>query len=556
VNYFGQDFGLDLNLIKRVEIIRGPSSALYGTNGMFATINIVTKSPVEYDPLQVSAEVDSFGERKGQISGSKYLGRGANLLVSVSIFNNAGESRLYFLEFDNPATNNGWAVNMDGERGYHTFANLIWNNWSFLAYFGNREKVVPTAWFGTIFNNRGDTICDGRGFLESAYQRDIGTDGKLRWRLYYDRYRYTGRFEFAGDSVTLDGRNVVQGDWVGSELTYRFRVPVAGYLTVGADTEADLRARATAYYAAPIYTLGSSIEHLDRSAAVFFQDEWSLSRKWTLYLGGRLDDSRIHSLMLTPRAALIYQPSERSALKLLYGRSFRNPSEFEEFYTDGISQIANPALDSERMQTFEIAFEKTFRRKFVVEANAYHYQLGDLIAAALLDGYVQQYRNMESTHANGLELEARAPLWRDLKLEASLAVQKTSSPDGFLPAVNSPARIGKLLVDKPLWKGRFALSGALQYLSERTTLAGNELPPFYRVNLALSSRRLPGDVQLQAGILNLLNHKDWSPAGTVQESDRIEQEGRSFFLRISWSASRESDGARKSKAGTQGGQEH
>jgi hypothetical protein len=80
-------------------------------------------------------------------------------------------------------------VGVDGERGYHTFVNLIWRNWSFTGYLGSRQKQIPTGWYGTIFDDPGNKILDARGFFEAAYARDLSSTRKIRWRIYYDRYR-------------------------------------------------------------------------------------------------------------------------------------------------------------------------------------------------------------------------------------------------------------------------------------------------------------------------------------------------------------------------------
>jgi iron complex outermembrane receptor protein len=102
--YFGNDFPIDMNLIKQIEIIRGPSSALYGSNAIFATINIITKSPAEAGPLTLTADTGSFGEKKVQVMETGSFG-GVKVLFSGSVFNNSGESPIYFPQFDTPQTN-------------------------------------------------------------------------------------------------------------------------------------------------------------------------------------------------------------------------------------------------------------------------------------------------------------------------------------------------------------------------------------------------------------------------------------------------------------------
>jgi outer membrane receptor for ferrienterochelin and colicins len=278
--FFGQDFALDMDLVKRIEIVRGPSSALYGSNGIFATINIVTKSPVEAKMLRASTETGSFGEKKLELSTGMSLGGGANLMVSASAFNNAGQS-LFF-----PGL--GWARNADGERGYHAFASLVWRNWTFTGMLGSREKQVPTGWFGTILGDPGNHIVYTRGFFEAAYARDLSAVCKFRWRIYYDQYRYRARYDYALDGGIADYRDLTNGDWVGSQLAYDFAIPRVGVLTVGAEVNADIRALQQYYEESPQQVGILSVDHPDVSYGFFAQQQWQMMAAWTAYFRGAL----------------------------------------------------------------------------------------------------------------------------------------------------------------------------------------------------------------------------------------------------------------------------
>ena len=238
--WFGDDFPIDMHLVKRIEIIRGPSSALYGSNGEFATINIITKPPEEAGPPSLSTELGSFGEKKAQMMATVPIGKRAKLLLSGTVFNNSGESPLYFPGLDTPENNHGQAIDMDAQKGYHFFANLTWRNWNITAVLSNRNKIQPVSWGDTVFNDRGTHVDETANYVEAAYTREFA-GGTLRWRIYYNQDHLRGRFDlpaqFHGDSglVVEDNRTASDSDWIGTQLTYRFDVAHLGTLTAGAE---------------------------------------------------------------------------------------------------------------------------------------------------------------------------------------------------------------------------------------------------------------------------------------------------------------------------------
>ena len=521
--FFGQDFALDMDLVKRIEIIRGPSSALYGSNGVFATINIVTKSPVEAKALRASTETGSFGEKKLELSTGLHLGGGANLLLSGSAFNNSGQS-LYF-----PGL--GWARNADGERGYHAFASLVWRNWTFTGLLGSREKQVPTGWFGTIPGDPGNKILDRRGFFEAAYARDLSARRKVRWRIYYDQYRYDSRYDtMLGDEIA-DYRDRTAGDWVGSQLAYDLAIPHIGLLTVGGELNADIRALQQYYEATPQRVGVLNADHPDFSYGVFAQQQWQIEPAWTVYLGVRFDDSRLHSVFVSPRVAVVYRASTRTSYKFLYGRAFRNPNAYERYYSDGMNETGNASLSPERAETFEADAERKLGGRWTGALNLYHYKLNNLIDAATTPAGFLQYQNSESGRADGVGAELSGKPVGRMETTASVAFEHPEIDNrGWL--VNAPSCIAKWRAAAPMFQNKLWAAAAMQYLSPRRTVADSGVPSVWLTDLTLTTRKLHPDFDIQFGVRNLLNRVYYDPAGAGLPEQMLRENGRSIFLKL------------------------
>ncbi len=528
--WFGPDFPIDMSLIQQIEIIRGPSSALYGTSGVLATVNIITKSPQQADPPQVILDTGSFGEKKAQISASVPIGKNASLLLSGSVFNNAGESPLMFPQLDAPATNMGRAIGVDGQRGYHFFSNLVWRNWSLTAVLSQRDQIQPLSWGQTVFNDPGTQVIEPSDYVEAEYTRER-TNRTLRWRTYYSATHLQGRFDFPLASGVEDYRTCSCGDWIGTELTYRFYAARFGAITTGAEAKVDLRVLQSSGDVSPVPINFVNIDRRDRSVALFAQEELDLSPHWKLDLGIRLDASAYRHSFVSPRAALIYQPSSAWTYKLLYGRAFRNPSAFHLFYQDGVTAIANPGLRPENADTIEVNVERKFGKRLSILAAAYGYWLRDFLAGVYTADGLLQYQNLGGVFARGLEVElnGRPAAW--LELGASYALQRATDTltSSWLP--NSAEHQAKLHAGVPIGRKLDATS-SMQYYSSRKTLAGLSLKPVYLADFTLASHQLFHNFDLRLGIRNTFNSRYSDPIALDSRVDSMPQPGRTFFVEL------------------------
>jgi iron complex outermembrane receptor protein len=525
---FGQDFGLDLDLVEQIEVVRGPSSSLYGSNGIFATINIITKTAGDQASGRVSTEIGSYGETKLLGSATFRVGRTGRGLISGSGFHTEGRT-VGMSTPDNPGQVQN-ILDVGREQGFHTFATVSWNRWSVAAMFGERRVAVPTGYFGADLGDLGTRSLDARNFAEVAWRRPLGKSSALKWRAYYDQYRYDGIYNYvkSDSSQNYDG---AAGDWVGSQLLYQRDETKLGSITAG--TEANIDIRNWQYdYNLNFTPEGTqrvdvfSIRHPNANYALFIQDEWHPATAWTIYIGGRFDDTRNDKALFSPRAAVIYKRSD-STYKLMYGRAFRNPSTFERYWTP------NPGLEAERIQSIELSREQQFHKNLRLLTSAFYYRLSGLIQGVPVTDTTLEYQNSSKASAAGLEFELSGHPFEWLDTTASYTVHRVRGVNDDTRLENSPAHLIHLRAAVPLAQNRVVVGGAMRYISSRIT-AFDEVTPAATLFDLTANAKGPSRMELQFGIRNLFNEHYADPLSTEHLPAVLPRAGRTAYVKLTW----------------------
>jgi len=523
----GTEFPLDLDLIDHIEIVRGPSSSLFGTNAVFGVVNVITRRPDDGAAVEVSGNEASFLSRSGRVTGSYKQGQ-LSALLSGSLYRSAGTSDLYFSEF--AATNGGVAENLDGNRFEHAFADLQYGGFRLQAMFGSRSKDIPTASFGSNFDEPAQST-DRRGYVETSYHRAVSPATDFDVRAYYDWYGFYG-FGHFGDAPDYTGVSRGRADWIGTEATLGTRFG-RQRIVAGLDAEYSLRLEQKNYYVGQ-----PSVLNIDRTswlAAAFGEAELHFIPKITIRAGGRADVYQVYGTAFSPRAAAIYQPNSRSTIKYIFGRAFRAPSDYEEYYKDGVSLLApSSPLKPEHLNSHEIIFERNLKPWLSVTANGFYNDLTDLIDEEPdPTSGLNHFINVGRDKGRGAEFEVEARRASGLSAQASYTFSYATEGTVHANLENSPSHTFKLHGTIPATHLAFVGLESL-YTSYQTTFQSTDVPASLLTNITFSTKPLWGGWEFSASCYDVFNQRWFAPAGPELQQSEIRQDGRTFRVGISY----------------------
>ena len=390
--------------LERIEVVRGATSSLYGTDALAGVVHLVTARHPTAARWRAEAQGGSFGWFRGEAGTAGQAGRFDWNLGGVHLRTDNEEP-------NSALRQDGGAASLGFEASAQTSLRLT---------LRGEDTAVGTP---------GQTAY-GRPDLDARFDRQIGVAG-LQLRHVSGRTSHELRAGFARQDWLsrnpLDSGPYLPraGDRVGTDTFFDFVNPLGFQqdtrrLSTGYQLETQLGGRHIVTVGAELEreagAVGSRAEPLlhptRTNVGAYAQDRMVVGSRLFLTLGGRVEHNASFGTRAVPRLAAAWSVGESgtTTLKASAGTGIKEPTFFESY---GVSFYAqgNPDLRPERSVTFDAGIEqRLFGSRLRVEATAFHHDYRDQINFQIVDFSTFQgtFVNLGRTRAQGLELAAEA----------------------------------------------------------------------------------------------------------------------------------------------------
>lgn len=531
-------FRLPTSSIERIEVIRGPGSAVYGADAYAGVINVVTKDGESSTGTSVGSRLGTFNTQDAWVSygknhddGTFYIGYDYtrsdgdhNRIVARDGFGNSG---LYRDEYEiHNLTVKGAYKHLDYNFLLHNLING--GNAVGGAYTLDPQGRINADWWQGNLSYTFEASEDSSLEISTSYgEGDFFIENVLIPPNMSVDYP-AGMIGNPGiDQKTLNVDIVGLNSGIANHV---FRIGL-GYRLEDADSSEVKNFDSTAapvpfgpgFLPGPFSGTPPQLRNVsndpnnifldDVSRELYYvsvQDEWRFSDDWELTLGVRFDEYNDVGSTINPRAALVWAKDYNATLKVLAGRAFRPPSFTELFAQNNPTQNGNADLDPETIDTYEIDFEYMFSADSSLHTTLFYYEAENLIE---LDSAFQ-FQNHRDQEGLGIELEYRRSLNTDVKLEINATYQDIEDSNTHMTIAEVPRIVayGAIHIDVA---NASTISLDVNYIGKRNRAVGdsrNGIGDLSIMNMALNSELVADTLDLDFSIKNIFDEKAYEPS--------------------------------------------
>lgn len=559
--------------IKRIEIIRGPGSAVYGENAFSGVINIITKDAKDIDGVRVSSGYGSFDTYDENILFGKTYGEfgisGMARYRQTSGFDGIVE-RDRQTTLDNafttppfPDASQAPGKVHDGRQEYDMNLKVSYKDFYFLGWYSNknREPFVGPQFALTD----GSHLESNHVFGEVGYKKTIEEKLTIKPRIYYDQMDSDSFIKSLPENATiLDtagipqtfpkgfiGNGKVSEKIVGTEIPFDYELFDGNTVTLGLEyrliNQTNIRFLSNFNPGTLDPTSLNTIQDFSdtypflkevtrRIWSVYLQDTWDVTDTLNLTLGVRHDRYSDFGGATSPRSGLTWAFMKNASLKVLYGEAFRAPSLIEMFITNQPAIQGNEDLNPEKIRTYEVGLSYQFNKHVTSSINYFYNDIEDLIVLRTLPTIqtTSVYENSGDAHVQGVEMETKVDIAKDNYVFMNYTFQNPEDNRGNdLPFVAQ--HYGNFGVNIHYWK--YINTNLSTFVSgSRSREEGDDrddLPAYALLNLSIIAKEFFKTMEVQGTVFNLLD-KDYSDPGPTSIPDDLPRPERTFFVGLSY----------------------
>ena len=428
-------YGLEqipVNMIERVEVVRGGGSALFGANAVGGTINIITK-----DPINNSFQVASMMSNMNGKSWEQYMGGNVSLVAKdnsygIALYETYRNRNPYYSDGDGFSELGKLNMNTFGMRAYYrpnyfSRINVEYHTTNEFRRGGNKFNLQP---------HEADITEQTKHIINSggvSYDRYWGEKHKMS---VYGSIQHTDRNSYYGAQKDMNAYGktndltwVVGGMYVGNMDRCLF---APATFTGGVEYQSNsLHDVMTGYH--------RDMQQDVRIAGGFVQNEWRLNR-WTMLVGARLDKHNlIDHPIFSPRVNFLYKPSDNLQARLTYSTGFRAPQAYDEDLHvtavggEGVQIRLADGLREERSNSFSGSVDWSFpmghwQSNILLEGfytDLHHVFVLEDIGEDQNGDKIKERRNGSGAKVYGVNLDAKVAHGREAQLQLGFTVQRS-----------------------------------------------------------------------------------------------------------------------------------